>query len=77
MKRPNRKTVAGPVGAQFRDAPGLGSSDNTIELSPQTEAALASRGLEIRQRIGKGGYGVVFRVRDSNSGQRRAVKVLI
>ncbi len=48
-----------------------------MELSPQTEAALASRGLEIRQRIGKGGYGVVFRVRDSNTGQRRAVKVLI
>jgi len=87
MKRPNLTTGtgafvptrsdSGPVGAQFRDALGVGSSDNTVELSPQTEAALASRGLEIRQRIGKGGYGVVFRVRDSNTGPRRAVKVLI
>ena len=75
-RRPDRSD-SGPVGFQFRDALGLGSSDNTVELWPQTEAALASRGLEIRQRIGKGGYGVVFRVRDANTGQRRAVKVLI
>ena len=50
------RSDSGPVGAQFRDALGLGSSDSTEELSPPTEAALASRGLEIRQRIGKGGY---------------------
>lgn len=73
---PALRSDSGPIGAQIEDALGLGAGDNAVEIWPETEKILNGRGLEIRKHIARGGYGIVYRAKETMGGPR-AVKVVI
>lgn len=68
---------SGPIGVQIDGALGLETRDATVEIWPETERILKERGLEIRKHGGSGGYGLVYRAKETASGQPRAIKVVI
>lgn len=66
----------GPIAAKLDDAIGFDGFDER-ELLDITEQAILSVGLGDLKRIDRGGYGVVFQAKDTLTGNRRAVKVLL
>lgn len=74
----NMRSDTGPVGPQLRGPLGLDDAEDIADLvSSETRRAIRLRGLELRGVPKRGGYGVVYRARDTSVGQQRAVKIVI
>ncbi|MEM9367235.1 MAG: protein kinase family protein [Planctomycetota bacterium] len=74
---PSQISDPGPRGFQLHGALGLGPGDNLDELTSNTENQLKERGIEIKRRVDRGGYGVVYQARNLQTGADLAVKVLL
>jgi len=71
------RSDSGPVGLQLRNALGLDDSESLDEVLEPTKLAIANEGLRDLVRVDRGGYGVVCKAVDVNTGNPRAIKVVL